>query len=144
MPINRIKSDYGHRLKSALKEKGMTQTELAKNLGISSATVSEMLNGSVINPGIETLKRYSKAAGLPENFLYDDEPVTEKDYSPKFRQFLNICKLPVTQVAAKSGIDQDHLLRVVAGTANLSREQIDTLSATFGIPAGFFDLRRRG
>ena len=56
------------RIKEAIKEKGMTVKDVAKNLGMSSPALSDAING---NPTAEKLERIASAIGVPIAELFD-------------------------------------------------------------------------
>ncbi|MDE8747567.1 helix-turn-helix domain-containing protein [Providencia stuartii] len=61
------KNTFGDRLKFALKEQGMTQAELAKSVGVSQSTISQVVNGKV--SGVCRTSVIAKALGINRNWL---------------------------------------------------------------------------
>ena len=59
-----------NRIKNILKEKGMTQKELAKQIGITEAALNRGING---NPSKDLSSRIAKALNTPEDELYSKE-----------------------------------------------------------------------
>ena len=55
------------RIKEILKEKGMTQKELAKKMGVAEMSVSKSING---NPGLSTLEKIAEALGVDVSELF--------------------------------------------------------------------------
>lgn len=49
------------RIKELLKEKGMTQQDLAQRMGVAAGTLSQQINGS---PTLDTLQRIADAIGV--------------------------------------------------------------------------------
>ena len=62
-----------NRIKDVLREKGVTQKDLASRLGISEPVVSVMVGG---NPTLQTLNDIAKALGVRVSELID-EPASE-------------------------------------------------------------------
>lgn len=58
------------RIKEVMKEKGMSQVELSRLLGLGRSTISLTLKGG--NPNIETLAKIAKALGVPVSYLIDE------------------------------------------------------------------------
>ncbi|EMF4672916.1 helix-turn-helix transcriptional regulator [Providencia stuartii] len=61
------KNTFGDRLKFALKEQSMTQAELAKSVGVSQSTISQVVNGKV--SGVCRTSVIAKALGINRNWL---------------------------------------------------------------------------
>lgn len=59
------------RIKEIMKEKGITQTDLAKILGVNQSTISVAVNG---NATIATLRKIATALGVTESELFDFSP----------------------------------------------------------------------
>lgn len=57
------------KIKEILKEKGLTQSELAEKMGITRITVVKTLAG---NPTVETLQRIADAVGVNVLDLFED------------------------------------------------------------------------
>ena len=58
-------------IERVLKEKGLTQGELARRLGVSTQAVNSVVCGRSI-ASKKLLKRYADVLGVEENDLYDD------------------------------------------------------------------------
>lgn len=67
-----------NRIKDILKEKGITQQELADNLGVSRSAIVKMLAG---NPSQETLEKIASALNVPmwQLFAAPDEVQPQSD-----------------------------------------------------------------
>ena len=59
----------GDRIRSARKEKGLTQSELAEKLGISYMVISQYERG-IRNPKLDTVRRIADALGVDMQSLY--------------------------------------------------------------------------
>ncbi len=59
-------------IKKILKNKGITQLELAERLGISSVGLNKIING---NPTVETLKKVADEIGVEVKDLFGTETV---------------------------------------------------------------------
>ena len=55
------------RIKEILKEKGMTQKELAQKMGVAEMSVSKSING---NPGLSTIEKIADALGVEVSELF--------------------------------------------------------------------------
>ena len=56
--------DFGKKLKKLLKEKDMTQTDLANKINISHPVISRWIKGHSNNPKMETLEKIAKALNV--------------------------------------------------------------------------------
>lgn len=69
-------------IKRKRKEKGMTQTDLGKLLGVSKATVQKYESGEIVNLKSDTIKKLSEILEIDANVLifgkYDNEIDTKK------------------------------------------------------------------
>jgi transcriptional regulator with XRE-family HTH domain len=79
-----IVSDVIDRLKEAMQEKGINQTDLAKQLGCTKAHVSQLLSKKSGNFTLRTIERVAKAIGYElvvtlQPFYNDDEAKDEKE-----------------------------------------------------------------
>ena len=63
---------YTDRLKEARKEKGLSQADLAKILGIGTSTVSGYETGTR-DPSMSALNQIMQALGVDANFIFQDE-----------------------------------------------------------------------
>ncbi len=71
-------SDYGKKIQSLRKEKGITQSELGEMLNVSSQAVSKWENG-LAEPDLETIKKLCKYFGITvDSFLAVNEEESEK------------------------------------------------------------------
>ena len=66
--------DFIKKLKLAMLESGLTQTDLAKKIGITQSSINKWIDGTN-NPKISTLKKVAKATGKPVNYFFDNSPV---------------------------------------------------------------------
>lgn len=83
------------RIKEILKEKGITQTELAGTLGISQVGLNKLING---NPSLSSLERIATALNVSVKELFDDNPddfitLYRKDDKGGFVEFGQVRKL---------------------------------------------------
>lgn len=78
--MNKV-NNIGQRIKKLLKEKGISQAELARRIGVSRAAVSEWVRGKS-EPSESTLKLIAKEFGVNENWLKTGEgEIWSKDRS---------------------------------------------------------------
>ena len=57
------------RIKEIMSEKGITSVELAEKIGVSKATISNLINNKTM-PSIETLGKIATALGVPDWQLF--------------------------------------------------------------------------
>lgn len=68
------------RLKEVLSEKGVTSAELAGRVGVSKATVSNLINNKTM-PSLDTLKKIADALGVEMWKLFTEKPTSNKPNS---------------------------------------------------------------
>lgn len=68
------------RLKEVLSEKGVTSAELAGRVGVSKATVSNLINNKTM-PSLDTLKKIADALGVEMWELFTEKPTSNKPNS---------------------------------------------------------------
>lgn len=68
------------RLKEVLSEKGVTSAELAGIVGVSKATVSNLINNKTM-PSLDTLKKIADALGVEMWELFTEKPTSNKPNS---------------------------------------------------------------
>lgn len=73
---------FGKKLKTAIKNAGMTQEDFAKKLKTSRALVSQWIIG-VRNPSPKNLKRISEVLNIPINNFLNDKFVSKNEMSSK-------------------------------------------------------------
>jgi transcriptional regulator with XRE-family HTH domain len=61
----------GNRISQAIKEIGLNQTTFAKKLKLTQPTINSWITGRR-NPTVTTLKKISKAIGVPLNYFLND------------------------------------------------------------------------
>ncbi len=64
-----LHSSFATRLKLALKEQGITQAELAKDIGVSQGTISAIVTGKVKEAGVVRSSAMADALGVRLNWL---------------------------------------------------------------------------
>lgn len=78
-----VREYFVERLKEALKEKDLTQSELARRTGISIAYISQLLQGKK-TPTIKVVAKIAEALNLPSSYFIEKTDVkilfhTDKD-----------------------------------------------------------------
>lgn len=68
------------RLKEVLSEKGVTSAELAGRVGVSKATVSNLINNKTM-PSIDTLEKIADALGVEMWELFTEKPTSNEPNS---------------------------------------------------------------
>ena len=68
------------RLKELLSEKGVTSAELAGRVGVSKATVSNLINNKTM-PSLDTLEKIADALGVEMWELFTERPTSNKPNS---------------------------------------------------------------
>lgn len=88
--VYRISSDFALQIENKMDEKRISQSALAKKLGVSDSRVSQVLR----NPGNLTLKKmveYARSLGLKVSIVaYDDSDADNKN-GPINSQIFNLC-----------------------------------------------------
>lgn len=69
---------FGERLVKLLKEKNMTQKELAKKADVTEAAISQYINGNR-NPRGKVMARIANALGTTTDYLVEGTPLSKKD-----------------------------------------------------------------
>ena len=72
--MSKVKNPLNKKIKIAMLDSGLNQTQLAKALGISRQSLSEWLSSSV-NPKLEQIKKISKITGKPLTYFFDNSPI---------------------------------------------------------------------
>ena len=68
------------RLKEVLSEKGVTSAELAGRVGVSKATVSNLINNKTM-PSLDTLEKIADALGIEMWELFTERPTSNEPNS---------------------------------------------------------------
>ena len=68
------------RLKEVLSEKGVTSAELADRVGVSKATVSNLINNKTM-PSLDTLEKIADALGVEMWELFTEKPTSNEPNS---------------------------------------------------------------
>ena len=68
------------RLKEVLSEKGVTSAELAGRVGVSKATVSNLINNKTM-PSLDTLEKIADALGVEMWELFTERPTSNEPNS---------------------------------------------------------------
>ncbi|MDD6173132.1 MAG: helix-turn-helix domain-containing protein [Elusimicrobia bacterium] len=77
------------RIKQALKEAGLTQSELARKMKITQPTVNAFVNGRR-NPTATTLKKIAKATGKDISYFFSSGGISQSaNNSTNIRQTIN-------------------------------------------------------
>lgn len=67
----------GEKIKARMKEKGLSQNELARRAGLSSSGISTIINGA-FEPRMDNLRQIAQVLECKPADLLDDDPKTEK------------------------------------------------------------------
>ena len=59
------------KIKQAMKEADLTQTELAKKMNLKQSVISKWVTGT-LNPKLSTIQKIAKATGKPLNYFFDN------------------------------------------------------------------------
>jgi ribosome-binding protein aMBF1 (putative translation factor) len=65
---------FQQKLQKALRERGWSQTELARRMGWAQAVVNRYALGRVC-PGLDTVEKFENALGCARGSLIDDQPL---------------------------------------------------------------------
>lgn len=76
--MTKIKNPLNKKIRAAMLDSGLNQTQLAKKLGISRQSLSEWLSTSA-NPKIEYIRKIAKITGKPVNYFFDNSPIVTGD-----------------------------------------------------------------
>ena len=71
----------GEKIKQRLKEKGMSQNELARRAGLSSSGVSTIINGT-FEPRMDNLRQIAQVLDCQPGDLIDDENTKKEQETP--------------------------------------------------------------
>ena len=71
----------GEKIKQRLKEKGMSQNELARRAGLSSSGVSTIINGT-FEPRMDNLRQIAQVLDCQPGDLIDDENIKKEQETP--------------------------------------------------------------
>lgn len=72
----------GEKIKQRLKEKGMSQNELARRAGLSSSGISTIISGS-FEPRMDNLRQIAQALDCQPSDLLDDEGIKKEQEAPR-------------------------------------------------------------
>lgn len=76
--------DIGQKIKNARIEKGMTQEQLGKLVGVQKSAIAKYESGRVVNIKRSTLQKIAKVLGIrPSELIFDDSPVETAEYHSK-------------------------------------------------------------
>lgn len=76
--------NIGGKIKNARIEKGMTQEELGKLVGVQRAAINKYEKGVVVNIKRSTLQKLANALNIrPSELIFDGEPETTTDFHAK-------------------------------------------------------------
>lgn len=67
-------ADWRERLRRAIFKTGRRQSAIAEEAGISAATLSRILMGHHVNPGINTVARIAHACGEHVGYILGEQP----------------------------------------------------------------------
>lgn len=67
--------EIGHKIKQARKEKGMTQEELGKIVGVQKSAIAKYESGRVVNIKRSTLQKIASALNIrPSELVFNESP----------------------------------------------------------------------
>lgn len=71
------------RIKEIMSEKGITSVELAEKIGVSKATISNLINNKTM-PSIDTLGKIATALGVPDWQMFASKEEAVNDTKEEF------------------------------------------------------------
>lgn len=78
--------ELGQKIRAARLRAGLSQTDLARPLGMSRATISDLENGTIKELGVRKLVRLCQRLGLDLQFSERRRPTLEEAYEESRRQ----------------------------------------------------------
>jgi Predicted transcriptional regulators len=111
----------GWKLKHIMDERGTSLKEMADEIGVKPAYLSQVLRGVKKNLRSEMVDKIAKATGLHKNYFFIEDAMTLRDVfpdlSPEIEAFLansnNLPYLILSEKAKKSGVTPERLQQIL-------------------------------
>lgn len=115
------RSKFGKRLEEALRETGVSQTQLAARLGVKDSTVSRWKNGKDF-PVETPIEDICQALGVPDDYFGQPEQIIHQDPLPEWAQVIED-KLQAVMNAYEERLKTDKDLAQLDREVRFLREQ---------------------
>ncbi len=135
-------------LQAMLREKGMTQADLAMESGVSESTVGDVCRGETGHPNPGILDAFAKALDVKMTRLLAELPLHEhKDGSMEskqdgkalgdlIRRIMEEKEIPISRLATAAGISASTVGQIIRGEINIPPpNRIEGIARALGVPA---------
>lgn len=123
-------SEFNERLQFVIKQKGITQENLAQLINVSQASISKMLQGKTRNP--RNIIEIAQALGVDPNWLKTGEFPMPNLMIKRLKNALNENEISQEQLANEIGVTQGAISLILRGVTKNSRH-MPAIAKTLGV-----------
>lgn len=121
----------GHRIKIAMKQAGISQTELANELGKSEPNINMWLKDK-ISPKTSDIPKLCEILSVSPNYLFGyEDKIPKKSMGAKMKEFLKSAHIKQIDAAKMLGVTVGELNHWLLGRRTIKAEDIEKFCEVF-------------
>ncbi|EDT71814.1 helix-turn-helix transcriptional regulator [Clostridium perfringens] len=117
-------------------KKGISKSQLAREIGVSPAYITKLENGEKTNPSLELKVKIANALEQPLTVFLENNPTNNIGSKIKSAKILN--NLDDNQLSEITGIDKLQLRSIQDGQVNPTKMELEIISKALKLPTNYF------
>ena len=118
-------------------KKGISKSQLAREIGVSPAYITKLENGEKTNPSLELKVKIANALEQPLTVFLENNP-TNNNIGSKIKSAKILNNLDDNQLSEITGIDKLQLRSIQDGQVNPTKMELEIISKALKLPTNYF------
>ncbi|EHK2427743.1 helix-turn-helix transcriptional regulator [Clostridium perfringens] len=118
-------------------KKGISKSQLARDIGVSPAYITKLENGEKTNPSLELKVKIANALEQPLTVFLENNP-TNNNIGSKIKSAKILNNLDDNQLSEITGIDKLQLRSIQDGQVNPTKMELEIISKALKLPTNYF------
>ncbi|EPB8167368.1 helix-turn-helix domain-containing protein [Clostridium perfringens] len=118
-------------------KKGISKSQLAREIGVSPAYITKLENGEKTNPSLELKVKIANALEQPLTVFLENNP-TNNNIGSKIKSAKILNNLDDNQLSEITGIDKLQLRSIQDGQVNPTKMDLEIISKALKLPTNYF------
>lgn len=118
-------------------KKGISKSQLAREIGVSPAYITKLENGEKTNPSLELKVKIANALEQPLTVFLENNP-TNNNIGSKIKSAKILNNLDDNQLSEITGIDKLQLRSIQDGQVNPTKIELEIISKALKLPTNYF------
>ncbi|EHR0219221.1 helix-turn-helix transcriptional regulator [Clostridium perfringens] len=118
-------------------KRGISKSQLAREIGVSPAYITKLENGEKTNPSLELKVKIANALEQPLTVFLENNP-TNNNIGSKIKSAKILNNLDDNQLSEITGIDKLQLRSIQDGQVNPTKMELEIISKALKLPTNYF------